>query len=800
MDDSASADAANAQGHEIREEGDRSMGFPTAAAIGVGTMIAAGIFVLSGLAVSKVGTAAIVSFLIAAVVASLTAAAYAEFASIYPESGGGYVYVARTIPSELTYLMGWTMILGYPASAAFYLGSFSKWFHEFLYGPLNIPAAIPFWLTGLGILALLVGLNLAGAEEAGVFQIVVTGLKVLLIAVFLFGALQAFDASVVLSSFERNVGDFVSVGVTSALVFITFFGFSAIATDAEEIKNPASTIPKAIYFSMAFVSIVYTLVVLAIVVAVNDQTGFLPFLREQVDLGALGPAEYVAEHGELAMGLAAEFYLGEIGFFLIVAGALISMLSAANATILAGSRVKLALARNGHLPRSFAALHDEWGTPYRAVLLTGTFILTLIVAFTVLFPSGSSPAAGLVPVGPALGLEGLANFANFLLIIGLSVVNVALILSRRRFPDVERGFEVPFVPVVPIVALLGNAVLLANIAYRNPEIAVVGLLAEVVGVAVWFLIRDWDTDEGFLEDRTPTVVDEGASTKDHGYQLVVPVANGANVEDLVGSAADVVAGRDAEILVLNVATVPPQTPYSEADEQVAAGRQLVERGMDVAEASGVPVSGTVRVAHDPENAIVNTVDQYDSDGVLMGWGGDLSDRRNVAVGTTVDAVAEESDADVFVQNTGSRATDGDVDSILLPWTSGTHSELAAELATTLAETNDASVEVVRVVDGSAEDRGRAEEMVENIRSRLAEEGVDVTARVIEADDVTEALVAASEDHDVTALGAATEGVLQRLVFGPVPERIGDDADGTVVMCQREPDAPSRLKRWLASLG
>jgi nucleotide-binding universal stress UspA family protein len=313
-------------------------------------------------------------------------------------------------------------------------------------------------------------------------------------------------------------------------------------------------------------------------------------------------------------------------------------------------------------------------------------------------------------------------------------------------------------------------------------------------------VRDWDTDEEFLEDRTPTVVDEGASTKDHDYQLVVPVADDANVEDLVGSAADVVAGRDAELLVLNVATVPRQTPYSEADEQVAAGRDIVERAMDVAEASGVPASGTVRVARDPENAIVNTVDQYDSDGVLMGWDGDLSDRRNVAVGTTVDTVAEESDADVFVQNTGSRATDGDVDSILLPWTSGTHAELAAELAATLAQTNDASVEVVRVVDGSAEGRERAEELVENIRRRLAEEDVEVTARVIESDSVTDALLEASEDHDVTTLGAASEGVLQRLVFGPVPERVGDDADGTVVMCQREPDPPSRLKRWLGNLG
>ncbi|WP_255197100.1 amino acid permease [Halorarius litoreus] len=86
---------------------------------------------------------AIGSFLLAAVVAGFTAAAYVEFSSIYQESGGGYMFVANTFDSNLTYIMGWTMILGYPASAAFYLASFSEWFFRFIYPVLDIPAASP---------------------------------------------------------------------------------------------------------------------------------------------------------------------------------------------------------------------------------------------------------------------------------------------------------------------------------------------------------------------------------------------------------------------------------------------------------------------------------------------------------------------------------------------------------------------------------------------------------------------------------------------------------------------------------
>ncbi|EMA50288.1 UspA domain-containing protein [Halococcus thailandensis JCM 13552] len=227
------SDAAAGDAGEVTTELNRDIGLLGALAIGIGTMMAAGIFVLSGLAVSKVGVIAILSFAIAAVVAAFTAAAYAEFSSIYPESGGGYMYVANTFKQNFTYIMGWTMILGYPASAAFYLASFSDWFYRFIYPLVGIPQAIPYWLPGVAVLALLVFINIRGSEESSQFQIVVTTLKVVLVGFFLYGGLQAFNTDIVATSAAENVGQFAEIGVTSALVFITFFGFSAIATDAD---------------------------------------------------------------------------------------------------------------------------------------------------------------------------------------------------------------------------------------------------------------------------------------------------------------------------------------------------------------------------------------------------------------------------------------------------------------------------------------------------------------------------------------------------------------------------------------
>ncbi|MFC6733854.1 APC family permease [Haladaptatus sp. DYSN1] len=370
----------------VSNELDRDIGLVGAIALGVGTMIAAGIFVLSGLAVSNVGAAAIISFLLAGVVAGFTALAYAEFASLYPESGGGYAYVANVFDSDLTYIVGWSIILGYPASAAFYLASFASWFERFIYPALHIPQAVPYWLSGVLVLSLLVGVNLKGTEETGMFQVVVTGLKVALIVLFLFGGLQALDMSVVRESFTGNITQFAQLGVTTTLVFITFFGFEAIATNAEEIEDPGRTIPRAIFISMGFVSVVYALVVLVIVLAINDQT-FLARLAEQVGQvsGIEAAREYVATHGEVSMAYASQYYLGDIGFYVIIVGALLSMISAANATILAGSRVKLAMSRRGHLPAVFGDLSDRFNTPYASVLLTGGLILFYILVFSVLF-------------------------------------------------------------------------------------------------------------------------------------------------------------------------------------------------------------------------------------------------------------------------------------------------------------------------------------------------------------------------------------------------------------------------------
>ncbi len=822
------SDTAAGEG-DVSTELDRNIGLLGALAIGIGTMIAAGIFVLSGLAVSNVGTVAIVSFVIAALIAALTAAAYAEFSSVYFESGGGYMYVSETFDADWTYIMGWTMIVGYPASAAFYLASFSDWFYRFIYPLVGIPQSIPYWLPGVAVLGLLVFINSRGSEESSQFQIAVTAAKILLLILFLYGGLRSFSADVVVNSFYSNIGNFVGIASTSALVFITFIGFSAIATNADEIKDPGNTIPRAIYISMGFVTFLYALVVLVIVIAINDGQ-FLSFLAANQNLGGVSPTQYVAQNGEVSMALAAQYYLGNIGFYVIIVGALFSMLSAANATVLAGSRVKLALARRNHLPEQFEDLHPEYGTPYKSTLLTGGFILTFIVIFAVLFgeiPGGAGESffhslLGLPLFGVHLGLESITSVANVLLLSGFTVVNAALIVSRRRHPDLDRGFTVPLVPWLPGLAVALNVLLIASLGLQT---VILGLIAEAIGIVFWFTWKGRAPSTEEIERETPTVISQQSPT-DREERVLVPIANPENVDQLLRTAADVAADRGAEVLAMSVVKIPEQTPLSRGQEYIDEEREVLQRALgaradggtvddsgatvdaDVANDGGVhgtldahgtdvPISATIRISHDVESAILNTVAQYDADAVLMGWGARGSRRREIVFGSVVDTIATEADCDVLVERLGSDAS-GDVESVLLPTAGGPHAELSAEICQAVCRATGARAEVFRVVppDGDVDD---ARERVEEAATDLRETGVTVETTVVEGEDVVETITDRSGAHDLTVIGATREGVLQQFVFGAIPEEVARKAEDAVLVAKRNEGLTSRarysLRRW-----
>ncbi len=716
----------------------RDLGLSSALAIGVGTMIAAGIFTLSGLAVRNVGSAAILAFLLAAVVATFTALTYCEFASIYPKTGEGYLYARKTFPAPAAWFVGWCLLLGYTASCAFYIASLSTYFQEFVWHSPWQP------LSGLVCLGLLGVLNVKGTKESGVFQIVVTAGKVVLLCWFVSGGLGGVSTEVLV---ERLSDDFAAIASTSAMVFITFFGFSAIAASAGEVQNPVRNIPRAIFLSMAIVTGLYTLVVLVMVGA------------------------GLTEYDEAAMGVAAEQFLGPIGGKVIVGGALFSMISASNASIMAGSRVAMAMSRFGHLPRRIGDISPRTRTPAVAVGLT-----TLMIAGFCL----------------VLELEDLAHYADGVLLVALVLVNVALIAHRRRHPDLERPFRVPLVPFLPLAGIAANIALLVQVSHhRWPASLAVGSL--VLGFAVFLVWKGTQPAEKELPGGPSTAVNlepVGAKT---GYRVLVPLAHPDTIDALIDVAAAIAKERGGEILALRVVQVPDQVAPVLDPALIDAEAAMIEQARARAEQQGVSVSGVIRIGHYVARAILEASREHQADLMVIGWKGYTSTARRI-LGETIDSVVHHASSDVLVVR---RVGDRPVRRYLLPTAGGKHAAQAEQYVGSLLRGIGGTVTICSVVrEGAApEERAAREEILAESGSHLGEIPV-LERKLLVGASVQAAIVEEAEDYDAIVIGAAGHSSYRQILFGSLPEEIAQKTSRSVVMVKRHDPVKAMVARVL----
>ncbi|WP_267639951.1 amino acid permease [Haloarchaeobius amylolyticus] len=762
----------------------RSLGFWVAFAMGLGTMIAAGIFSLSGQAVHDVGSSAVVAFVIAAVVAGVTAASYSEFASIYAQNGGGYLFSSQTFDSDrLTFAVGMSLFLGYTGTTAFYLATMDHWVRKFI-----LPAGIhlPHGLVGILTALALGALNAGGTEESGTFQVAVTGLKVIVLLIFVGGALQFAGVLPAVGEFAGNF-ETKPVGIvsTAGTAFITFFGFSAIAASAGEIIEPRKNVPKAIAASMLTVTVLYIFVIVALVNTPASVRGALTA-------------------GETAMGTVAKAFIGPIGQWVIVAGAVFSMISASNASILAGSGIGYLMGRRGQAPRDLSRVHPDYETPLYAVGAVTGAIVALIAVFVWLLGAG----------GPVhIGLAGLTNFATLNLLAPLAVVNVALVYSRRRHPDLDRPFEVPFGSVLPVVGVVANVALIGFLAVKGmrfgsaPEGAqfvtavggttvallpsvlglVAGVVVEVVAVAAYLAWGgEADVEDLVSEVETPEPADEAAATTadEDAFTVLVPVERVQNAATFGRIAARLgrKAGTDTVVRFLRVTQVPDQTPTDAVDEVAAERASRLTEALDDADLA-VSYEVDAHVSRDLGYDIVSTARDVDADRIVMGY-----PEKNVAA---VEKVEYDAPCDtVFVDG---EMADADFDRVVVGAGAGPHHEALLASAPSLVQSG-GQVHVVSVVprgnDGTPEDAAE---------TTAAFDEATVEHHDVHSSDVATSLVLAAEEHDAVLLvGASRTRRLRRWVFGSTPDRVverADEAGVPVLVYAAESGAQRRLEEW-----
>ncbi|WP_435365187.1 APC family permease [Haloarchaeobius sp. DYHT-AS-18] len=443
-DTDAGAVTEEATVHEEGVELERTIGLRGAMAIGVGTMIGAGIFVFPGLAAGQAGPAAALSFAIGAVIALLVAVPTAELATAMPKSGGGYYFISRGLGTLFGAVVGLSVWLGLVFASAFYLVGFGNYAAAVL-AEVGVNAAGLVIPLGLAFAVLLTALSLTGTENATKLQNVVVALLLVILTGFLtYGSLDALGvfgrASAPETFFRFGLAPVFS---TAALVFTSYLGFAQVATVAGEVKKPGKNLPLAMVGSVLLVGVFY---VATIFVATS----------------AFGSPR-LEQFGETAMVEVARDFFGLAGAVAILIAGLLATLSSANASILSSSRAIYALSRDAIVPERFRRLNLKYGTPHIALV------------------SAAGPVLVLVGTGQ---VEILAEVASFLHLIMYGLMCVALVVIRRSPPEwYEPDFEVPLGPVIPVLGAISSFGL---IAFMKPASQLIGV-AVMVLAGVWYL-------------------------------------------------------------------------------------------------------------------------------------------------------------------------------------------------------------------------------------------------------------------------------------------------------------------------
>ncbi len=743
------------------EELNRELGFWTALTIGAGTMIGAGIFLLAGVAVELTGPGAIFSYLFAGLVCVITAASAAELATGMPTSGGDYFFVSRSLGPAMGAISGVGIWLSLTVAIAFYLFGLGEYLAQFL--PVT-----PFWGAFAGGVLLTI-LNVIGAKESGRMQVAVVLVLMAILGVFVgFGLFHV----------ERdNLQPFLPFGTepivgTTALVFVSFLGFVKIAAVAEEVKNPGRNLPRALIGSVVLVTALYVLIVLVIAGVFSQRT-----------IGAV-PDPLTA---------AARSMMGGVGGLLIVFAGLLATVSSANASIMASSRINLAMARDRLVPGWFSAIHEKLLTPHRAILVTGVLALCFLLVES---------------------LEDLAKIASSLQLYSYAALNLGCIVLRASGPDWYRpSYRTPLYPWAQIFA----AACCVGIILSSGLFAQIAVVSLIVFSLAWYFF--WGRSRVDIDHAIPAfrsrwadlnlrvffkpaasfveAVPEEESVEreldpDGPRRVMVALANPEHEADLLGVGRLIAAGREegGHVTGIHFLRVPMQTPLAEARRRFQQGgdiEQAIEAAGEtaVSETGGTPLQKTeveavTEVAHDVFGALVDETRHRRTDLLLMGWEGGFGVGRIHR--TPVQRVMSEVETDMAVLK--DRGLDG-LDSVLLPWGGGPHARLGLELCVRLARSAEVDVHVLRVVRpdvGTAGEETKLRHAVETIVGARPRFHYHVRS----APEVVDGIRAGIDEQapQLIVVGASRESRIHTVLFGSIPDVVADQAPCSVLMVRR----------------
>jgi APA family basic amino acid/polyamine antiporter len=411
----------------------RTLGPVSLIGLGIGCIVGAGIFVLTGHAAAEhAGPAITLSFVMGAVVCALAGLCYAEFAALLPISGSAYTYAYATLGEVFAWIIGWDLVIEYALSASTVAVGWSGYMVSLLHGfGLALPPELTASygsavkladgstvqafcnLPAVLIVLLLSLLLMVGVKESNKFNNIIVVIKVAVILAFLGFGVWHVDSSNWTPFIPEAQGDKYGLfGVLrgAGVIFFAYIGFDAVSTAAQEAKNPQRDMPIGILGSMIICTILYILVSLVLTGVVNYR-----------ELNVPDP---------IAVGID-KIGLGWLAF-LVKLGGLAGLTSVILVSLYGQTRIFYAMSRDGLLPGLFGKVHPRFKTPFLSTAVLGTFVAVV---------------AGIAP------LNVLGELVSIGTLFAFAVVSGGVLVLRYRHPELERPFRCPGVPYVPLAAI-----------------------------------------------------------------------------------------------------------------------------------------------------------------------------------------------------------------------------------------------------------------------------------------------------------------------------------------------------------
>nr|WP_235694760.1 amino acid permease [Brevibacillus agri] len=418
--------------------------------LGIGAIVGTGIFVLTGVAAAEhAGPALVLSFVLSGLACVFAALCYAEFASTVPVSGSAYTYSYTAFGELVAWMIGWDLILEYGVASAAVASGWSGYAQGLLAGfGIHLPVALTnafdaskgtiIDLPAVVIIFVITLLLMKGTRESARFNTLMVIIKVAVILLFLIVGISYVK--------PENWSPFMPFGFAgvatgAATVFFAFIGFDAVSTAAEEVRNPQRDMPIGIITSLLVCTLLYIAVSLTL-------TGIVPYDMLNVKNPVAFALNYVKQ----------DWVAGFISL-----GAIVGITTVLLVMMYGQTRLFFAMSRDGLLPAVFSQVHPTTQVPRKSTLIVGI----LVAIFS-----------GLLP------LNKLAELTNIGTLFAFILVSIGVVVLRRTNPELRRAFRTPFVPLVPILAVL----FCGYLVYSLPAVTKIGFLGWLAaGAVVYFL-------------------------------------------------------------------------------------------------------------------------------------------------------------------------------------------------------------------------------------------------------------------------------------------------------------------------